>query len=107
MEEKKNIFNISGKIHLHFLHWGRSPERDWKIIFVFAALFAFCSIATSAFIFVKIDRGEIFLAEKVNEESGETLDFKKLEETALYYKNKELELEKIIRSKPQYVDPSL
>ncbi len=106
MEEQKTTKKHL-KLNWHFFHWGRSPERDWKIIFTFMTLLLFCSIVFSTFIFIKIDKGEIFLVEQPNEEQNLTVNLEKLKDTISYYNSKALEFGKIKNSKPQYVDPSL
>lgn len=108
MEEKQNTIKpVRRKLNIHFIHWGRNPGRDWRIIFSVATILVFCSIVISIFIFIKINKGDIFLVEKTNEEQGETLNLDKLKETASYYKAKALEFERIQNSKSRYVDPSL
>jgi len=105
--EEQKTKKVRQKRSFDFLHWGRSAEGDWKIIFIVAAIFALCSIALSTFIFIKIDKGEIFLVEKTTEDSAESLNVEKLKETNSYYKNKALEFERIKNSNPAHVDPSL
>lgn len=106
-EEQTKNKKIYPKFNWHFLHWGRSPEDDWKIIFSITTILVFCSIALSAFIFMKIDKGEIFLVEKTDENTEKSLDFEKLKQAVSYYENKALEFERIKNSQPTGVDPSL
>ena len=105
--EQTTIKKLHPKLDWHFFHWGRSPEGDWKIIFSVTTALVLCSITLSVFIFIKIDKGEIFLAEKTNENTEERLDLDKLKQAVFHYENKALEFERIQNSKPSYIDPSL
>lgn len=90
-----------------FLGYSTSPEADWGIIFVSAAILTVLIIGLSTFIFIKIDRGEIFVVKKLAGEGDKTLDLSILKETVSYYQNKALEFERIKRAKTSTVDPSL
>src|SRR3989344_1923995 len=52
------------KSHGRFLGFGTSPAADWKIIFFSTAFLAVLIIISSVFLFIKIDKGEIFAVEK-------------------------------------------
>ena len=90
-----------------FLGYGTSPEADWRIIFASTAILAVLIIGLSAFIFIKIDRGEIFVVKESAEQGDKTLDLSLLKETVSYYQNKALEFERIKRAKTSAADPSL
>jgi hypothetical protein len=89
--------------------FGQSPEGDWRIIFTVAALVALLGIAVNVFIFIKIDKGEIFVVDNLATEGGNTLDVAELEETVNYYQNKQAVFENLLRSSSTtaVVDPSL
>ncbi len=69
--------------------FGTSPQLDWKIIFISAAVFTIIGIFLNVFIFIKIDKGEIFVADAPTGEGRNTLDIKELNSTLEYYQNKE------------------
>ncbi len=87
--------------------FGTSPEADWKIIFVSTIILTILVIVSSIFIFIKIDKGEIFVVEKSAGEGDKTLDLSLLRETVSYYQNKALEFERIKRARTPATDPSL
>ena len=86
---------------------GTSPEADWKIIFISTMVLAVLVIGLSTFVFIKIDRGEIFVVEKLAEQGDKILDLSLLRETVSYYQDKAVEFERIKRVKTPSVDPSL
>jgi|SRR3989338_7295529 len=104
---KTSFRKLSLKVDGRFLGFGTSPEADWKIIFISALLLAVLVIVLSVFIFIKIDKGEIFVVEKLVGEKKNTLDLNVLRETVSYYQNKALEFESIKNTKTPSVDPSL
>ena len=89
--------------------FGQSPEGDWKIIFTIAATVAALGIAVNAFIFIKIDKGEIFVVDDLVSEGGGTLDVAELKETVNYYDKKAESFDAILKnsSTTPVVDPSL
>ncbi|MFZ2763798.1 MAG: hypothetical protein WAX80_02050 [Minisyncoccia bacterium] len=100
---KKVNWKVSGRL----FGFGTSPEADWKIIFVSGLTFALLLIVLSIFMFIKIDKGEIFVVEKIEGENEKTLDIARLQETVSYYQNKAVEFERIKAAKVSAVDPSL
>ena len=104
------------KISLNKLHWkiggrlfgfGTSPETDWKIILVSTLILSVSIIVLSVFIFIKIDKGEIFVVDKPTGEGKENLDTFLLKETVSYYEAKALKFERIKGLVVPAVDPSL
>ncbi|MDO8589928.1 MAG: hypothetical protein Q7R69_01490 [bacterium] len=87
--------------------FGTSPEADWKIILISAMILAASVIALSVFIFIKVGKGEIFVADMPEVQKEKALDTALLKETVLYYQNKALELEKIKSTRIPTADPSL
>ena len=64
-------------------------------------------MALSVFIFIKIDKGEIFVVERASVQKEKALDVSTLKETVTYYQNKALEFEKIKSQVIPATDPSL
>lgn len=108
MEKKLTLFNKKFNWNLGggLLKLGTSQEADWKIIFISTVILVTLVIALSVFIFIKIDKGEIFSVKETIRD-GEGLDLSLLRDTVSYYENKTLEFEKIKSSKPEGIDPSL
>jgi hypothetical protein len=88
--------------------WGISPEADWKIIFVSTIVLVGLVTILNFFIFVKMNRGEIFVIEDNGEAEIATLDMEKIKTTASYYQDKEAEFQKWRNGvNTVIVDPSL
>jgi hypothetical protein len=88
--------------------FGTSPETDWKIILVSAVVLAFIVITLCAYMFIKINKGEIFLVDQSTDTEAKTLDVEVLRETVSYYQSKALEFEHIRNATTtEAVDPSL
>jgi len=84
-----------------------NPEFDWKIIFFSTLGLIVLAVALSIFIFIKIDKGEIFLAEPVDSGRAPTLDISRLRDTLGHYNDKRDEFNSIINASHSSVDPSI
>ena len=91
---KKSRWKIRGRFG-----FGISPGVDWKIILISTTVLAVLAIALNVLIFIKIDKREIFVADKAGEERGQALDISLLRETVLYFQNKAREFDKIQNQK--------
>ncbi|MEX2013731.1 MAG: hypothetical protein WD896_00045 [Parcubacteria group bacterium] len=108
MEDTKTFIKSPGwEVNGRPLGFGTSPEADWKIILVSTAVLSVLVIILSVYMFIKIDKGEIFVAEKSNEEETKALDTGLLRETVLYYEHKAAEFERIKSTRTFVADPSL
>jgi hypothetical protein len=88
--------------------FGTSPDADWKTIFISAAVLTLVVIVLSTYMFIKINKGEIFLAEPTGNEGKAVLNTELLRETVSYYQNKALEFERIKSATTTgSIDPSL
>jgi hypothetical protein len=108
MENKQTFFkkfslNANGRI----FGFGTSPEADWKIIFISTVVLVTTVIVLSIFIFIKIDKGEIFVIERLPDQGEKILNLSLLKETVSYYQNKAIEFERIKNSASPSADPSL
>jgi len=107
----ENPQSSSKKLYLNANRWllgfGTSPEADWKIIFFSALILVVVAIALSAFIFIKINKGEIFVVEKPDGQSERTLDLTLLRKTVSYYQGKARVFESVKNKVVPSVDPSL
>lgn len=86
---------------------GTGPESDWRLIFISTLVLAVLVVATSAFIFIEIERGGIFTIKDIETEEARTLNISKLAETVDYYEYKAGQFERIKNSNTVAVDPSL
>jgi|SRR3989344_9072915 len=98
---------LNWKVNGWLFGFGTSSEADWKIIFISTVVLAVLVIVLSVFIFIKINKGEIFVVKKSAEPEKKTLDLSLLRKTVSYYENKALEFERIRSVKTPAVDPSL
>ncbi len=102
----KSLPHISLRKGGKLFGFGTSPEADWKIIFSAGLFLAVCMIIFNAYIFIKIDKGDIFTVDAL--EGGErTLDVRKLEEVVNYYEDRESKYEEIKSSGTSVPDPSI
>ncbi len=107
MEEKTFLkLGGAGKLFSSF-RLGKSPEADWKIIFLSTASLVLAVVALSAFMFVKVSKGEIFTLETETPAEERTLSTSRLERAAEYYSLKASEFERLISAPASSVDPSL
>jgi hypothetical protein len=99
----KSNMRSSGRL----FSFGTSPEADWKVIFVSALILGVLIILLSVFIFIKIDKGEIFVVKQSTNENSKTLDITLLKETVSHYQSKAREFEQLKNTVIPAVDPSL
>ncbi|MDP3874894.1 MAG: hypothetical protein Q8Q22_00015 [bacterium] len=102
-----SLKKLNWKVNGRLFGFGTSPETDWKIIFILTTILAVFVVALSVFMFIKINRGEIFVVERSTEQEGVSLDTPLLRKTVLYYQNKAIEFERIKSTVTPATDPSL
>ena len=107
----KNVHNLLNRLHLKkkgvFFGFGTSPIADWKIICVSTTILVIISVLVSLYVFFMINKGEIFLAEKPEASSSESLNEKLLERIIEHYRGKASEFERIKSFQTEYPDPSI
>ena len=86
---------------------GSSVESYWKVVLIFTASLIALIIGFSVFMFIKINKGEIFVTERSRENGKDALDLNILKETVSYYQKKALEFERIQNERASSTDPSL
>ena len=86
---------------------GISPESDWKFIFIATLIALIVVVSWSVYIFIEIDKGEIFMSDKSKDSGITPLDISLLKNTVKYYEKKELEFERIKREGIESRDPSI
>lgn len=108
MNNLKKYFNkLNWKGDSQLFNFGTGPEADWKIIFSSIFILIVFVMVWSIFVFIKIDKGEIFVVERSAGEEEKILDASLLKETVSYYQDKALKFERIKKSGVSSVDPSL
>ena len=100
---KKSDLKFSGNL----FGFGTSPEADWKVIFISSAILALSFVIFSAYIFIGVDKGEIFVSEEPVGQEEQIFDSALLTETVSYYEAKALEFTEMKKVEIPSVDPSL
>lgn len=107
MDKLKALFTKSDSKARHAkLRLGRGVEASWKIILLSTIILTVFVIALGVYMYIKIDKGEVFSSEKAPEEKA-VLDINLLRKTISYYQNKAFEFENIDSKNVGVVDPSL
>ena len=83
------------------------PTRDWKIILLVFILLNAAIVIFSTYLFLQINKGEIFLVEPTQSSIIDTVDRDLLSETIFLFEEKSRQFEKLKKNKPTLVDPSL
>ena len=103
---KKLLEKFGGKKDIH-ISLGVSPQSDWKIILVSTLALSVLVIIFSAYMFIEIDKGDIFQIEKGEGNEELTIDEELLQSIVSYYSAKATEFERIRGARIPSVDPSL
>ena len=108
MKNFKNILNKTKFLEdKHRLVFGPDPERDWRNIFLSTCIVSLFFVLAGVYIFIKIDKGEIFLVDPGDVSGEALLNTNLLSETVRYYEGKEVKFLEIQNTRPTYPDPSL
>ena len=87
--------NIEWKKGGRLFGFGTSVRADWKIILTSTLILSILIIILSMYMFIKIDKREVFVVEKPVEMGDKNLSLSVLRDTVFYYQNKALEFERI------------
>jgi hypothetical protein len=101
------IKKIDFKSGTELLKFGVTPESDWKKLLVITIALSVLVSALNIFMYIRVDRGEIF---EIYGETGEEvpkLDIEELKKTTDYYESKASEFEKIKSGSSGSADPSV
>jgi len=107
---QKILKNIKARLDKQRFQPGRSvthPTRDWKIILGAFTALNIVIIILSTFLFLQINKGEIFLVDSTSPSTVDSIDKVLLKETLSFFEEKERVFESLKRNKPTLVDPSL
>lgn len=92
---KLSFKKIEWKAGRQLLSLGTSAGTDWKIILTSTLILSVLVIVLSIYMFIKIDKREVFVVEKPEDLGDKNLNLNVLRETVSYYQNKALEFERI------------
>jgi hypothetical protein len=106
-----NIKKIFAKLRSHkrteYKTISSKAHHDWKTMVIMFFFLWIVVIFGSGYIFIKINKGEIFLIESKIESKQSSVDKKLLETTVASFEGRKIEFEKLKTEKPKTVDPSL
>ncbi|MBI5816955.1 MAG: hypothetical protein HZB09_00855 [Candidatus Yonathbacteria bacterium] len=84
-----------------------TPHRDWRILVIAFAVFVIGVGVASFYIFVQIDRDEIFVAKEGEKASTKTFNTQKLKDTIKAFEQRKTVLEALRAERPHIIDPSI
>jgi hypothetical protein len=84
----------------------RDPMGDWQRLIAIFSIIALVIVGVDGYFFYKINKGELFTAEK-STSSVELFDRSTLTKDNEYYSAKETRLSELKNSEPSVIDPSL
>lgn len=96
-----------GGLKKWFLQAKRNPNRVWQLIFGSFLAVAILLLAFSGYLFIQINRGEIFKVAKPAADSLGTIDREKLAQTLVVINRKALKLKELKSGGTVYIDPSI
>lgn len=82
------------------------PYRDWKIIATVFVVLAVIAAALGTYLFLGVQKGEVFGSDRVIEKPKEVIDKGHLKEVIDSFDQRKIEREKLNSSRPSLVDPS-
>lgn len=104
---KKIFKKISFKKRGEFRTIGEKADHDWKYILLGFFFLTAVSFGVGLYVFVKINKGEIFTINETSENSQKTINQKELNEASTFFKDRQNHFFEI-QSNPAVVqDPSL
>lgn len=84
-----------------------TPHSDWRTLVIIFAILVIVAGALSFYIFIQIDRDEIFLAKEAGSVSVRTFNTQKLKDTIKIFEQRKRDLEVIRLERPHIIDPSI
>lgn len=83
-----------------------SATRDWRRFLIIFFILIMLVLAFSLYLFSKISEDDIFQVEVNSSSRVETIDRERLRQTLDYFDQKEKNLEQILKTKLDIIDPS-
>ncbi len=109
MKKTFNLKKYFGKLKFHhdYKTISSKAHHDWRIMLVTFFFLWIAIVLGSLYMFVQIDRGEIFTSQTTQEENQATVSKKLLEETVEFFEGRKIKLEQLQTQKSIPADPSL
>ena len=102
-----DLKKISLKKNGHLFGYGNGPDSDWRVIFTVLSIFMVAVIAVGLYIFIEINRGELFSPKEDTAATPVKLNVSLLNKTISYYADRASTTENIKTSKEVVKDPSI
>jgi len=82
-----------------------NPHRDWALVLIIFTVVTIGSVAGSAYLFLQISKGEIFLVEPEQTRTLETIDQALLSKTLFFYEEQKRQHALLQENPPSLADP--
>lgn len=83
-----------------------TPHSDWRTLVIIFTILILAVGSASFYIFVQIDRDEIFLAKEGEQLRARTFNTQKLKDTIRVFEQRQADLEMLRAERPSIIDPS-
>ena len=84
-----------------------TPRSDWRTLFIIFTILVIAVGSVSFYIFVQIERDEIFLAKEGEQLRVRTFNAQKLKDTLKAFEQRRADLETLRAERPHIIDPSM
>lgn len=84
-----------------------TPRSDWRTLVIVFVVLVIAVGSASFYIFIQIDRDEIFLAEEGEKARVKAFDAQKLKDTIQDFEQRKTDLETLRAERPNIIDPSI
>ena len=84
-----------------------TPRSDWRTLFIIFTILVIAVGSASFYIFVQIERDEIFLAKEGEQLRARTFNAQKLKDTLKAFEQKNADLDMLRAKRPSVIDPSI
>ena len=84
-----------------------TPRSDWRTLFIIFTILVIAVGSASFYIFVQIERDEIFLHKEGEQLRARTFNTQKLKETLKAFEQKNADLDMLRAKRPSVIDPSI
>ena len=100
------VFSKKGSVR-GFSGFGHDPRQDWRRVFFGFIFLSVLLLALNIYVYQRIDKGDIFLADEVVTAGSGSLSREKLQKTVQFFEDKKEKFNSIRANPPRRPDPSL
>ncbi len=84
-----------------------TPHSDWRMLVIIFTILVIAVGSASFYIFIQIERDEIFLAKEGEKTGVRTFDTQRLKDTIKTFEQRKMDLEALRAGRPSIIDPSM